>query len=118
MRTAWGWDVALAGWTRRDTAVVATRGATLEDPQRGALTRVAKRVAKRVGTVRVARAVGPVRTARPVGTRMGKGKGKPAGHRGWTPRGATLLEVTGPSRGYTVLTGRSSARVTRVVRFY
>lgn len=117
-RVTWGWDVALAGWTRRDTSVVVTRASALEDPQRGALVRAARRVTKRVGHLRVARSAGPVVTARPVGTRMGKGKGKPVGHRGWTPRGAALFEVTGGSRGLTLLAGRSSGRVTRVVRFY
>jgi ribosomal protein L16/L10AE len=116
-RAVWGWDVALAGWTRTATDLVATRAAALEDPQRAALVKTARRLAKRISPCRVAAGRGPVRTARPNGTRMGKGKGKPAGHRGWTPRGVTLFEG-GRVPGWSVLTGRSAARVTRRVRFY
>jgi hypothetical protein len=113
-RAVWGWDVALAGWTGRATRWVATRAGALTGSERTAHVRTARRVTKRVGRVRVARSVGSVVTGRPVGTRMGKGKGKPVGHRGWTPAGATLLEVVGPSRGLAVLAGRSSGRAVRV----
>ncbi len=116
-RAVWGWEVALTGWTRREVDLVATVPAALEDPARTALLKTARRLAKRICPVRVAVGRGPVRTARPNGTRMGKGKGKFAGHRGWTPRGVTLLEG-GRVPGWTVLTGRSAARPTRRVRFY
>jgi len=117
--TRLGWSDSLVGWSDGYHRYVATRAANLGDTQRGALVRTARKLAKK--SVRVARTVGPVRTARPVGTRMGKGKGKPAGHRGWTPRGVTLFEVTAPAgvaRRCGVLTKRSAARIVRTDRSY
>ena len=114
-----GWADRLVGWTDHHHRWVARVAANLDDTQRGAVVRTARKLAKK--SVRVARAAGPVRTARPVGTRMGKGKGKPAGHRGWTPRGVTLFEVTAPAgvaRRCGVLTKRSAARIVQTGRSY
>ena len=89
----------------------------LGDPQRRAQTVLARKVAKRTATVTVRVHPGGVVTGRPVGTRMGKGKGKPVGHRRWVPRGGvTHLVVTPPGGlpGLAGLTPRSSGRVTVV----
>ena len=114
-----GWADSLVGWSGRYHRYVTTRAANLSDTQRGAIVRTSRKLAKK--SIRVARSAGPVRTARPVGTRRGKGKGKPAGHRGWTPAGVTLFEVTAPTgvaRRCGVLTKRSAARVVFTGRSY
>lgn len=120
--STWGWDVALAGWSGSGgVELVAVRAAATVETERSALTRAVRRFAKRAARVRVARSPGPVRTERPVGTRMGKGKGKPAGHRGWTPRGAVLFDLAGPrgvARRVALITKRSSTRAVTRERFY
>lgn len=117
--TRWDWAVALAGWTHRDWQVTAARAAGVADRARRGTTRTARRVAKRAG-LRVGGHPGAPVTARPVGTRMGKGKGKLAGHRRWTPRGDVLFEVATPAaaRGLAVLAGRAPTGGVVRRRFY
>ena len=91
----YGWDTSLVGpfgaWQVR-----AARWASLEDPQRTALVRLGRKLAKKKHHLRVVVHPGGVTTAKPVGTRMGGGKGRPRGRRTWLARGQPLFDLTGP----------------------
>lgn len=91
----------------------------MTDPQARAVTAFARKVTKKKAHWTTGFAPGGVVTAKPVGTRMGKGKGKPAGHRRWFPRGGHLGILTGrlPLR-LSVLGRRTSSRVMVVPQRY
>lgn len=70
----------------------------VESTTRAALVKSLRR-AHRKRPCRVGWTPTQVRTARPDGVRMGKGKGKPAGRYGWSPRGGVVATVVGPAPG-------------------
>lgn len=97
----------VVGWADHHTPVGAPpewatlwagRLTRVESTTRGALTRALRR-SHRKRPIRVGWTPTQVRTARPDGVRMGKGKGKPAGRYGWSPRGAVVAHSGGvPAR--------------------
>ena len=80
------------GWGWHLTATAPTGVTT---PRRGATLKGARRLTKKAGRLTVVAGRGRPWSTKPVGTRMGKGKGKTADHRGWIPRGGAHLRWVG-----------------------
>jgi len=113
------WETSLFQWGLTRWTLTSTVWSAMTDPQARAVAAFARKVTKKKAHWMTAFAPGGVTTAKPVGTRMGKGKGKAAGHRRWLARGSHLGVLTGrlPLR-LSVLGGRTSSRVTVVPHRY
>ena len=103
-----GWETSLVGWSGLTWTAQTLRWSALENPTRNALVKVARRTTRKTGSLTLGIHPGEVQTSRPLGTRMGKGKGRPAGCRRWTPRGERWLFFRGSRpTGWGVLPGRT-----------
>lgn len=106
------WETSLLGWSATAWWLTATVWAAVEDPQRKAITSFARKTVKKQAHWTTRTGPGGVVTNKPVGTRMGKGKGKPQGHRTWWCIGTPVGVITGkfPAR-LGVLYKRSSNKL-------
>jgi len=93
------WKTSLSTRVDGQTWVVSSlSSARVDTPQRTALTRLIRRLAKKKGQLQIITHPGAPTTSKSLGTRMGNGKGKVINHRRWWSHGFVFARVVTPTQ--------------------